>query len=123
MIQFIYFNMGSNRKYSLKLFVISYIFLCMLNVQAIDIDRSCPRMLHKVFNGYAPIGRKFNNFSTKRNNFHNQIIFFLIQVIKQLEHIKNFFRKCLVFKRVLYNVACKKLNATLHLYLTISAIT
>lgn len=29
-------------------------------VKGIDIDRICPRMLHKVFNGYAPIGKFIN---------------------------------------------------------------
>lgn len=41
------------------------LLMCILNVQAIDIDRICPRMLHKVFNGYAPIGELMTQLHTK----------------------------------------------------------
>lgn len=41
------------------------LLMCILNVQAIDIDRICPRMLHKVFNGYAPIGELMTQSHTK----------------------------------------------------------
>lgn len=48
------------RFYSWQLFaplISSLIFLMtIVNVQTLDIDRVCPRMLQKVFNGYAPIG-------------------------------------------------------------------
>lgn len=48
--------MRSNWDWKTTLQVCVIVFLSILNVDAIDIDRVCPRMLQKVFKGYAPIG-------------------------------------------------------------------
>lgn len=50
--------MGPNWKYETLCMLIAVwtLFMGIVNVHGIDIDRICPRMLHKVFNGYAPIG-------------------------------------------------------------------
>lgn len=47
------------------------LLLSIVNVQTLDIDRVCPRMLQKVFNGYAPIGKIFGHLQNKNieNNF------------------------------------------------------
>lgn len=50
--------MGPNWKQPIRiLFNLCMLLLCIINAQAADIDRICPRMLHKIFNGYAPIGK------------------------------------------------------------------
>lgn len=45
------------------LFYSCILFMCFVNAQATDIDRICPRMLHKVFNGYAPNGNHFIHYN------------------------------------------------------------
>lgn len=64
-----------------SLFIPSFILvLGALNVQTLDIDRVCPRMLQKVFNGYAPIGKLFDCILRGiRLNFN--IIFYYISLI------------------------------------------
>lgn len=50
--------MGPNLKQSFHSLITTWIiFMGIVNVEGIEIDRICPRMLHKVFNGYAPIGK------------------------------------------------------------------
>lgn len=49
----------------------------ILNVQTLDIDLVCPRMLQKVFNGYAPIGKlvHFVKFkATITNDFMKNVL-------------------------------------------------
>lgn len=41
--------------------LITFLFIIYsVVVHAIEIDRICPRMLHRVFNGYAPKGNNIN---------------------------------------------------------------
>lgn len=62
----------------------SFIFVALVwmtnNVHSMEIDRICPRMLHKVFNGYAPIGKllKIDILITNSNKTFTILIFYLI---------------------------------------------
>lgn len=92
------------------IFNILMVLMGMQLTHAIEINGICPRMLHRVFNGYAPIGNHFLRKTKKKNR--NSIIIF-IQATKRLAHIVNFSRQR-VLSHVWFNAAWKRPIVMLH---------